>query len=291
MTWQLALGTLILVNTASIVLTKVAADKLPSQKSVGIFYQYLFCAIAAICLALFSAKAELNATIAVIAGVGLINAFGNYFQWQASALSLSKTALFFPLMEVVTIVLALMFLGEIILWSPQLIVGAGLCFLAMWLFRIPKKTDNGAEKETLSAKWLFFALLMILIFGVAGFLLKVFAFTIPRETFLMAWYGGAFIGAWPILALEKQDPRRVTTGTILIVLPVAIAILGALFFLYYTYQLGGPVSLILPIRGFGITLIPVLIGWWLFHERQRLSFREWTGFATGAVGAILVLLK
>lgn len=290
MTWQIALGLLIVINTASVVLTKVAADKLPKQRSVGIFYQYLFCAIAAILLALFTAKVDLNLTVALIGGVGFINAFGNYFQWQASALSLSKTALFFPLMEVVTIALALAFLDEIVLWNPQLIIGAGLCFLAMWLFKLPKKSDK-TKNETLSAKWLLFTLLMISIFGVAGFLLKVFSFTIPRETFLMGWYGGAFIGALPILTLEKQNPRAVTAKTILIVLPVAVAILAALFFLYYTYQLGGPVSLVLPIRGFGITLIPVLIGWWLFHEREELSRREWIGFLTGAVGAVLILFK
>lgn len=291
MTWQLALGLLILVNTASIVLTKVAADKLPKQKSVGVFYQYLFCAAGAIFLASFTGKANFDQTIILIGTVGLINAFGNYFQWQASGLSLSKTALFFPLMEVVTIILALVFLGEIVLWTPQLIVGAGFCFVAMWLFKLPKKNASETAKEILSAKWLFFALTMVLTFGIAGFLLKVFSFTVARETFLMAWYGGALIGALPILAIERQNPLKVGSKTILTVLPVAIAILAALFFLYWTYQLGGPISLVLPVRGFGITLIPVLLGWWLFKERKELSTREWLGFIAGIIGSILVLLK
>ncbi len=289
MSWQIALGLLVVVNTCSVVLTKVAADLLP-RRSLGIFYQYLFCAILATIYAFSAKEVEISSVVFWIGAVGAINAFGNYFQWQASALSLSRTALFFPLMEVVAIVLALTFLGEAVLWNLQLIFGAGLCFLAMYLLRLPARSGD-TTKETLSTQWLLFALGMVLIFGIAGFLLKVFSFTIPRGTFLMGWYIGAFLGSFPILWLERQNPIRVTVKTILIVSPVSLAIIGALFSLYWTYQLGGPVSLVLPIRGMAITIIPVLVGWSVFRERKGLSQREWWGFLTGIVGAVLVLLR
>lgn len=288
MSWQFALVLLIAINTVSIVLTKVAADNLP-KRSVGIFYQYLFCAALAIAYAALIGKAEVNSTLILVGTVGLINAFGNYLQWQASGLSLSKTVLFFPLMEVVTIALAITFLGEYALFSSKLILGAILCFAAMWLFRL--SNGENKTKETLSRKWLFSTLLMVIIFGVAGFLVKLFSFRIPTETFLMGWYVGALIGAIPILALEKQSPFPVSKKTILIVLPVSIAIIGALLALYWTYQLGGPVAMVLPIRGLAIAVIPALLGLSFFKERKGLSRREWFGFFIGIVGIILILLK
>lgn len=288
MNWQLALLLLIVINTFSIVLTKVAADKLP-KRSVGIFYQYLFCAALAIAYAALTGKVEMNSVLILVGAVGLINAFGNYLQWQASGLSLSKTVLFFPLMEVVTITLAITFLGEFALWNNQLILGTILCFVAMWLFRLPR--NEGKNKEALGGKWLISTVLMVLIFGLAGFLVKLFSFQIPTETFLMGWYVGSLIGAVPILALEKQSPFPVSRKTILTVLPVSFAILGALFALYWTYQLGGPVAMVLPIRGLAITAIPAILGLYVFKEKRGLSRREWLGFAIGIVGVLLILLK
>lgn len=293
MSWQFGLIILLIINTGSVVLTKMAADKLPKERSKGIFFQYLFCAIIATFYALpllIAGGIDLSLLVLGAGTVGFINAFGNYCQWQASARSLSKTTLFFPLMEAITIVLAVIFLNEVKLWNYQLLAGAGLCFLAMWLFRLPKKGKDEVKKTT-SRQWFFFILAMVLIFGAAGFLVKFFSATLARETFLMSWYWGAFLGSLPILKLEKQNPLKVSRQTILIVLPVSLAILGALFALYWTYQLGGPVSLVLPIRGLAITIIPIIIGWHIFKERKGLTKREWLAFAVGLVGAVLVLLR
>lgn len=290
MSWQAILAVLIVINTLSVVLTKMAADRMPRRRAVGVFYQYLFCAIIAIIYAVLAQEVQITPIIVLVAAVGFINAFGNYFQWQASALSLSRTVLFFPLMEVITIFLAMTLLEEAVLWNAQLIIGAALCFLAMWLFRLPA-THGNKIKETLSRQWLVYTLGMVLIFGVAGFLLKVFAFTIPRGIFLLGWHVGAFVGALLILWLEKSSPKQFTKANLIIVLPVSFAIWGALLVLYLTYQLGGPVSLILPIRGMAITIIPVLLGWFVFKERRGLSKREWLGFLAGITGAILVLLR
>ncbi|MDO8435948.1 MAG: hypothetical protein Q7S82_00985 [bacterium] len=289
MSWQMALAILLLVNTGSVVLTKVAADIIP-KKSIGIFYQYLFCVAIAVIYGFLTKEVKVTFVMLLIGAVGFVNAFGNYFQWRASALSLSRTTLFFPMMEVVTIVLAVSFLGEDVLWNPQLIIGAALCFLAMWLFRMSKR-ESGNHAETPAGKWIVFILGMILIFGTTGFLLKWFALDVPRGTFLLAWYVGAFLAALPILLLEKSNPLKATRQNILTVLPVSFAIWGSLLLLYLTYQLEGPVSLVLPVRGLAITLIPVLIGWWLFRERKGLSGREWIGFLAGVAGAVLVLLR
>lgn len=283
--WQVALGLLIIINTLSVLLTKIAADKLP-KKAVGIFYQYLFCLGLAILYALSSGKADVNSALILVAAVGFINATGNYFQWRAFELSLSKTVLFFPLMEIMAIGLAVIFLGEIKLWNAQLTLGAVLCFLAMWLFRL-----NGGEKGILNKKWLFYTAGMIAIFGLAGFLTKLFSFTVSREIFLLGWYAGAFIGSLPMLAMERVNPVKITKDQISAVFLLSLTIIGALFSLYWVYQLGGPVSLVLPLRGLFITLVPACIGLFIFKERAAFSKREWLGFVAGIIGVALVLLR
>jgi drug/metabolite transporter (DMT)-like permease len=278
-----------LTNTGSVILTKVAADKLPKEKAKGIFWQFLFCLIAAIVYAAIIGNLTLTLTMLIVVAVGIVNAFGNYFQLQASGISLSRTTLFFPLMEVVTIALALIFLDEKVLWNAKLIIGILCCFLAMVLFRLPG--DKGAADKKLISGWFLSVSGMILIFGVAGFLVKMFSFTLPRENFLAAWYFGALIGSLFITALTRQNPIKISGKSILTILPVSLTIIGALFTLYWTYQLGGPVSIILPIRGFTMVLIPALLGWWVFKERRGLKSKEWLGFTVGAMGAILILLK
>ena len=291
-TWQFALAVLLIVNTCSLAVSKVATDMLPKRKSIGIFWQYLFCALVALLFAVVSGKTSFAPQFFLVAVVGFFNAFGNYCQWQAFGLSLSRSSLFFPLTEVWTISLALLFLGEIPLWSLQLILGVALCFAATWLFRFSAKSKKEA-KTVLMKKWLIFTVGMITVFGTATFLVKVFSATIPRETFLMGFYMGSFVGSLPILFIERQNPLKtlLPKKTFLTISLLGILVMSATLALYWTYQLGGPISLVHPVRGIFITLIPVLLGWFLFKERKGLSKMEWLAFLLGIVGAILVLLR
>lgn len=293
MSWQIALSILIAVNVCSVLLNKIATDRLPEKKSKGMFYQYLFCAALATLYALFSGEigAGFLAVLAGVGTVGFFNAFGNYCQWRAFGLSLSKTVLFLPFMEIVTIFLAVTLLNESGLWNFQMGLGVALCFLAVWLFTWPKKEEE-KEKSLNRKKWLFFTAGMIIIMGTAGFLVKLFSASIPRGTFLMGWYIGAFMGTLPLLGIQKANPfRGIPKNTIFICFALGLAILGALFALYWTYQLGGPVSIVLPFREIFLIIIPVFLGWFVFKERKGLSKREWLGFLAGIAGIILILLR
>jgi hypothetical protein len=292
MEWQLMLVLLVIVNTASIIFNKIASDKLPKKKSVGIFYQYIFCALLGFLYAFLAQEIIFSPILIFVGLVGLLNAFGSYCQWQAVGLSLSKTTLFFPLMEITTIFLALIFIGEFILWTPQLIFGVLFCFLAMYLFRIPMKSrDKEQTRNPLKGKWFLYVVLMILIIGIAGFLLKFFSFTVARGAFIMSWYSGAFLGSLLILFLEKANPLKISKKTVFAIFPASLTIWGSLLALYWTYQLGGPVSFVLPVRGLAITLIPAFIGWQKFKEGKSFTKREIFGFIIGTTGAVMVLLR
>lgn len=287
-TWQYALGILVVVNIAALVLMKLVSDKFPKKKAKGVFYQYLFCALIALSYFFFWEKGVLNPEIALIGIIGFVNAFGCYFQWQAFELSLSKSVLFLPIMEVVAISLAVIFLGELSLWNTWLFLGVGLCFLSMIIFGL-RETDVKGENP--NKRWLFSIILAVLIFGIAAFLMKYFSLTVSRGNFLAGWYCGAFMGTLPLLVLERQNPINITKRTILYIVPLSFAILGALFALYWTYQLGGPISLVNPLKGVFITVVPALLGWIMWREAKKLSRKERYGSVIGLIGAIIVLLS
>lgn len=281
MTWEIILVLLIIVSVFDMALIKIVVKKIPKKSiGLGVFYQYLFCAIIATTYFLFSGNSltpQVFLPIAIGAAVGL----GCYFQWRAVEFSLSKSMVFFPLMQGIPIILAIILLGEGKLWNFQLVLGAGLCFLAAWLF---------STKEALNKKWLFPLVAMVVILGIAEFLVKLFSsLNIPVEIFLLGWYNGAFLISIVIIILGRQNPVKIPRKAILLIIPLSFAILGALFLLYWIYQLGGPISLVIPLRWLSITLISILAGWFVFKERKGLSKREWLGFLIGVVGAILIL--
>jgi len=286
--WQYALVILLVINIGSLSLSKLVSNKLPQKKSQGIFFQYLFCAIIAIVYFFLWEKGAMNPAIFLIGIIGFINCFGLYFQWKAFEISLSKSVLFLPLMELIAMSLGVMFLGEVTFWNIQLLIGAGLCFLAITIFRLPKKE----KMESLySKKLILFILGMVLIFGTASFLMKSFSLTVSRGNFLMGWYVGAFFGTLLLLILEKQNPFKIPLKTVLLIFPLSLLVSGTIFALYWTYQLGGPISLVSPIKGLFVTAIPIFVGWLIFKEIKGLSKKDLIGFVIGIIGAILVLTK
>ena len=140
----------------------------------------------------------------MVIAIGFLNSFGAYCQWRAFKLSLSKTTLFLPLANVLTIFLAVIFLDETAEWNFKWALGIVLCFFAIFLFLDRAKM----QKENYTKEWLFYLLGTLIIFGTAVFLMKVFSSDTPRTQFLIYWYIGAFLGSLPILFLERQNPFK-----------------------------------------------------------------------------------
>jgi hypothetical protein len=290
MSWQVALVIFVSVNIVSVVLTGRISKKITkvADRAVGVFYQYLFCFILAIGYALLFEKGViLRPAILTIGLIGVLNCIGNYFQWEAQGLSESKTPLFFPLFDVGDVILAMIFLGETRLWNNRLIAGAILCLLALYLFKIGAK-NKGEEK--LGLKWLFFILILVVVTAWDGFLVKVFASSYPlsKSTFLIGWYGGSFAGAFPLLWLKGQKLTKIPIRTAGRISIVSLSVLSAICLLFWTYQLGGTISQVLPIRAMAITIVPCLLGLFVFGEKKGLTKKEWLGFAIGIAGGILV---
>lgn len=289
MTWQITLSLVIIIHSFALLLNKILANKI-AKKSVGMFYQYLFLAGVLALYAIFSKRVDINFVTVLVAGIGFLNSFGYYYQWRAFELNLSKTVLFFPLAQVLAIGLAIAFLKEFALLNTQLFLGVISTFVAIWFFQ-SSRIKSDAEENVINRKWLFFMLMIIVVAGLGDFLIKLFSFTVSRGNFLVAWYFGCFLGSLLILGLEKQSLKQLSLKTILLSWLLGLAFLGATFFLYWTYQLGGPLSLVLPLQHLGVTMISILIGWFIFKEQKRLSKKEWFGFLLGIIGAILILFR
>jgi len=279
---EFAIFLYLFVNTASIILNKVVSDRLPKKKSVGLFYQSLACFIIAGFYFLFSQECSISLIIIL---VGLVNAAGNYFVWKSFSISLSKSALVFPLGDGLTIILAVILLKEAALWSPQLAIGVFLSFLAMFFFRTPKKWGEKTAKE-----WFLFALGMVLIFGTTSLLIKIYSSGYSQSNFLFSHYTGTLIGALILLRLEKVCSLVIPKKTILLSSLLGGLCLLTLFAVFWTYQLGGQISLIQPLRGLSITLIPALFGWLVFKERG-FSKLEKLGFVFGIFGAVIIIFS
>ncbi|MDD5145792.1 MAG: hypothetical protein PHF44_03035 [Candidatus Pacebacteria bacterium] len=290
MNWQIALSIAIFANTASIILITLAAKKL-REKSWGIFFQYLFCVPLVFLYAFYSKELIFKPLIFLL---GFFVALGAYFQWKAQGISQSKTVLFIPVMNIITLALAMAFLEEADSWNLKLVSGISLCFFAMYLLgRSYNKKENGISKVS-NKVWLFFTLSAVAIFGVAQFLLKYFTQNgLPRGAFLLGWYGGAFLGSILILWFETRFKKSdsLSKTTILITLLLSLFIVGNILGQYLSYQLGGKVSLVVPLQGLITVAIPLVVGLFLFKEGKGVSKLEIVGFLTGGLGAVLILLN
>jgi drug/metabolite transporter (DMT)-like permease len=288
MIWQYSLGALIAINITSITLSKVASDK-TEKKSIQLFYQFFFCLLAAISYAFLTKEFNPSPVIIPLLISGSFNALANYSFLSAVELSLSKTSLFLPFVDIFSLLLTIIFLGENLLFTFQVAAGIILCFLAMFLFQTSSKREN-SSKEMDKKKWFIFTLLMILIYGVSVFLIRIFSATITRGDFLIGFYLGSFFGSLPIILWEKQNPAKISRKMTLLFIVISLAIFSNLSFLYLTFQLGGPASIVLPVRRSIATIATVLIGWLIFKERRGISKKEILGFVIGIIGVVVILI-
>lgn len=267
------------------IFVKIASDKI-QEKAIAIFFTTLFCFL--ILLPIGITKA--NQAFFMVGIIGMMDVIGSCFYWQIVNMNLSKSSLFVPLGEITSIILAIIFLNEGGFWNFQLIIGAGLCFLAIYLFSLPKNKKD-ANETALKRKWVLYLAFSLIIFGVVDFLITktIISSNINAQDFLISWFGSSFLTSSAILFIKKQNPFKLPSRTLWIIAPVVMSSLLVMFATFYTFG-AKPLSLVLPLRSLATTLIPILAGWIIFKEREKFSKNDWLGFFFGIMGAILVLL-
>lgn len=284
MNWEWIIGLNFLFFAISTSLIKVIVKEMSRAQLV--FLTFLFCTIWAVLFSLFTGSFSLVKDNFLVLPLGFFVAFGAYSHWQAIRHSLSKTNLFLPLADVLTVLLAAVILNEFERWSWELGLGVGLCIFALFLFSTTSDKESTGQDAKEKKRWLFFITAAILIFGTSVFLMKYFEF-IPWRNFLVFWYAGATLGAGSICALERNP--FIFRKLMLLIPFAAIFVAGNVATQKWALELG-MASEVVPFRSVGVYLLPILIGWLVFKERRGLKRKEWLAFLIGIAGALLIIL-
>jgi drug/metabolite transporter (DMT)-like permease len=264
---------------------KHLTNTLPQAKALTV--QFAWATLFALGLSLNANSFSQQVLVPAVMIVGGINSLGAYFQWRALWYSLSTTYLFAPLSPLWASLLAALFLDEAPFYRQAAFLGSvSLLYAATILMIWPKKREFQSEKtgKQLGWQWLIFTLATVLIFGSNRFLNKYFSLTLPHSTFLLSWYSGSLLGM-ALLAFILREPGSLRWRDTIRIAPVSAGIFITLGTLYWSFKLA-PIAVVLPVLTFGTTLIPLLAGWFIFHERQGLSRLQWTGFAAGIIGTL-----
>ncbi|MBI2644209.1 MAG: hypothetical protein HYW95_01715 [Candidatus Wildermuthbacteria bacterium] len=281
------------------ILMKSVADELPRAKALAV--QFLCAAILGWAIALFMRDIRLERELLIIVGVGFINAFGAFAQWEAIGISLSKTAILYPLSGVLTAALAALFLKEAELYANSWLVGGVLLlFVAAFLLNLGKKNKKSKEaSDEIPAKkrvikWAIAIAAMVAIFGIVQFMMKAFAVDgIGKVAFISHWYSGAFLGSLGILAiaaLRKQKDQRKFFGEHTWKLPLlATFIFLNLGATYWAFQVA-PAGVVAPLFNFAQAVLPIGIGLLIFHERKGLKISHTLGFLLGLMGILAIAI-
>ena len=265
-------------------LLKSIVEKLPKAKSLSL--QFFFAVLISLVLSFFTGGPKFGLFFLLISLVGFINSFGVYCQWRAYDFSLSKTVMYIPLIGIVASVLATVFLGEALIYKNSLAVLLGVILLFSASFFMLKESKKIHSRVGFS--WMGFVLGMVVISGIATFLVKFFTFSVNLQTFLLYWYLGAFLGSLPIIWLGRGETKKLFQPLFWQIPLAALGILLSLATVYWALSLA-PTGIVLSIQNLGLVLFSAIIGWLLFKERKGILKYQVVGFIIGFLGLTLLI--
>lgn len=254
--------------------------------------QFLFCGMFAVAV-LFASRTRLVPDIRffLIVGLGFANSLAAYAQWRAVDLSLSRTALFTFMDDVISMALAAVFLAEHRIFTPLLGIGIVLCFAAAIVnARLESRAKASTETNRASRRIFLWIGIYSLIWGVAGFAFRAAAVSgLPLPAFLVAWYGGAYLGSNIVMFLagKKEMGASLTWRGIAAVSLLSLSVFLSLGLTYWV-NMEAPVTVTQPIFQVAEMVIPALIGLYVFKEIKEYGGAKKLVFAIAFIGSLVV---
>jgi len=269
-----------------IAIKKIGAAE--GSRTRKLVWQFFFAATLAIITMVAIGQFKLNWSIAVVAGIGAANAFGCYCHWRAYDISMSRTAMFSNLDDLVAIGLGYLVLGELEVLTPVLAAGVAVSIISAIVLARMKCPKNG-----LSAGLIFWVLGYSGIWGVAMFSMRFFSVRgLSLPTFVAVWYTGAWLGAlftrFAIMGRDEAGPPLTHTQIAKVFL-LAIAIWTSLMLAYWLRGLA-PITVIQPILLVAEMALPAIIALVFLGEARGMSRREIIAISVGLIGVALVAL-
>lgn len=261
------------------------------------FLQYLFCGLISFICAIYLGQFVLSTTLLLLMGVGVLNGFSAYADWQATKINLSAMSLFSFLDDVIAINLGYLILKETQFLNYQIGLGLLLCVAAILFLSIgnyAKRRNENGKNPALPLKFFVYVLIFTSIWGLNAFFTRWFALRdVGIGTFMFGWYFGSFIVA-TILMLSKKE------GTIVQEIirmkrssNISVGLISSLFvtvnigFSYWALALA-PLTIVKPIFFVSAMIIPALVGLYYFNEREGLTRTEKLSFPLAIVGGIII---
>lgn len=255
--------------------------------STVISYMYALCALTTSVTAFFLGQTQINFSVFAI---GIVNALAAWAFFRALSQGVSKTILFLPLTRVVALTASAIFLSEWKFFDPRALAGfltltGTLATLSAVLFFGKKSFIHNSN-----ISWVKNLIGFVLLSGGIDFLTKYFADTgVPLSQFIFSWYLGALLGSTLPRFLEKNNWPRFRADQFLLYCGLSLGTLGSVSGIYWALQFA-PAALVFPIHSFAYATATVLMGLFIFKERNNFGTKEWVGMALGTIGTILIIV-
>lgn len=213
--------------------------------------------------------------IAFAFAAGALSCIGNVAYYHALNLG-GKAATVVPLTALyplVTIVLALLFLGERL--NATQLAGIVLSLGAIYLFNI--QSEGGFVSS-----WLAFALIPIALWGVAGLLQKISTNHLSGEVSTL-WFLAAFVPVAILLLVAQPWPERVTPKTWLLVAALGLFFSLGNYALLAAFASQGKASIITPLTAlYPVVSVPVAV----LVLGEKVGGREWMGIGLALASVV-----
>jgi hypothetical protein len=299
--WQVPVVTRVIMahGVHPIILKKVAGDW---SRAKGLRLMFFLCMLLSVVMLLvMRPHLTINRYWFLVLGLGSANSFAAYAQWRAVDISLSRTALFTFMDDVIPIILGFVFLGESKILTPLLFVGIVICVSGAISYAVleskakakedakRRKTDEPAPRTVSIFIWIG---IYSVIWGVAHFAFRAYAISgMPVANFLVAWYGGAFLGSYLVLSITSKNERGASLSRKQIVLVSYLALSAATCLaLEYWASMHAPLAVTQPIFQVTEMILPTMLGLFLFKEIKELNGAKKLIFAVTFVGSFMVAL-
>lgn len=153
---------ILLINTIYPVLLKgkiITKDIIPR-----FFIQYMFCCLISLVCAMYLGQLFFSTTLLLLIGIGILNGFSAYADWQATKMNLSAMSLFSFLDDIIAISLGYLVLKEVEFLNWQIGLGLFLCIVAIALMSIGNYKKSKDERNTaLPLKFFMYVFIFTLI--------------------------------------------------------------------------------------------------------------------------------
>lgn len=296
MTWQIPL---LISSTLGIVrdsITKRITQKV--DPLIALFYFYITAVGTASLIALYAYKVNpfaMDSSHWWARVFGMAFGVGVYGMFHAIRISLVKTQVFGNYRNLVTIILAALFLGEFTKITIFTVI-ALVIFITSLV--IPTLKSSGSLKIQSSDKeWVIWMLINIVLVGSGLFFVKLFTGSLTPIDILVNQYIGSFVaisliigirGAVDRKSMEKSPIIIKDRKLLLLILGNGIITACSLFFLYSAISLG-PVSTITQVDNFLRTLFVIPIGLFMFHEQKQMDAYDYVSIALALAGALILI--